>query len=319
MTARLPDDTGLATTTRLDPPDVDAVLALVRAAAAADGQRPLSEQAELRLRRGGEGGGQEVQEEPVRHVLLSGPDGALGYAQVESGEEGGPASAELVVHPTSRRRGAGTRLLRAVETLSPGGVRVWAHGDLAGARALAASAGYRRARELWRMRRDLAGDLPDVDLPEGVSLRAFRPGQDDEAWLTVNARAFANHPEQGSMTHRDLRDRMAEPWFDPQGFLVAEDAGTGRMLGFHWTKVHDGTAGSPPVGEVYVVGVDPAAQGRRLGPALTLAGLHHLRDRGLTAVILYVESDNHPAVRVYSGLGFERVDTDVMYAGPGGA
>jgi mycothiol synthase len=70
------------------------------------------------------------------------------------------------------------------------------------------------------------------------------------------------------------------------------------------------------VGEVYVVGISPQAQGRGLGKALTLTGLHHLRDRGMREVILYVEADNAPAIAVYSGLGFTHADedTDVQYA-----
>ena len=139
---------------------------------------------------------------------------------------------------------------------------------------------------------------------------AFRPGSDEHAWLAVNARAFADHPEQGRWTMDDLRARMAEPWFDPAGFLLAVDAADGRLLGFHWTKVH---RHDPPFGEVYVVGVDPDAQGGGLGTALTLAGLHHLHRSGLSRVILYVESDNLPAMAVYTHLGFTTIETDVQY------
>ena len=62
-------------------------------------------------------------------------------------------------------------------------------------------------------------------------------------------------------------------------------------------------------------GFDPAAQGQGLGKVLTLAGLHHLAKQGVTEVLLYVESDNHPAIAVYSGLGFGHADADthVMY------
>jgi len=87
-----------------------------------------------------------------------------------------------------------------------------------------------------------------------------------------------------------------------------------RMLGFHWTKQH-----SPRHGEVYVVAIDPEAQGRGLGRALTLAGLHHLAARGLDEVLLYVESDNAPAIAVYSRLGFTHApaDTHLMYGRSG--
>ena len=86
-------------------------------------------------------------------------------------------------------------------------------------------------------------------------------GVDDIAEvLRVNNAAFSWHPEQGGWNHSDVLDRAAEPWFDPEGLLLAVDELSGELLGFHWTKVHpDGT------GEVYVLGVDPAAQGRDWG------------------------------------------------------
>jgi mycothiol synthase len=195
---------------------------------------------------------------------------------------------------------------------------VWAHGALPAAAALAASAGLTAQRELWRMRRSLELPLPDLEMPDGVRIRPFVVGADEAELLRVNNAAFAWHPEQGGWTLDDVEAREAEPWFDPAGVLLAvDDAAPEHLLGFHWTKVHAAGTGEAdadaPVGEVYVLGVDPAARGRRLGPALTLAGLAHLRDRGLGAVVLYVEADNVAAVRVYRDLGFGRFSADVSY------
>ncbi len=155
-------------------------------------------------------------------------------------------------------------------------------------------------------------------MPDGVRIRSFAVGADEAELLRVNNAAFAWHPEQGGWTLDDVAEREAEPWFDPDGVLLAVDVTAPQhVLGFHWTKVHAAGTGeadaTAPVGEVYVLGVDPAAQGRRLGPALTLAGLAHLRDLGLGAVVLYVEADNAAAVRLYRDLGFERFSADVSY------
>lgn len=286
-------------------PDVDAVLSLVRAAAAADGVRPLSEDAELRLQHAVPGGSDLVVHDA----------GALaGYARYDDGV------AELVVHPELRRRGHGRALLQQLLDLAGDRpLSIWAHGDLPGSAELLAPHGFARARVLLQMRRGLAGvdPAPRPALPAGVQVLPFRPGRDEEAWLRVNARAFAWHPEQGRMTRADLELREAEPWFDPDGFLLAwrgdPDAG-GVLLGSHWTKVHPaGDAGPEPVGEIYVLGIDPDAQGLRLGSALTDLGLAHLRGRGLGSVLLYVEEDNAAAVRLYEGRGFGRSAVDVSW------
>jgi mycothiol synthase len=306
---------------RLDDREIGEVLGVVDAAAEADGVRPLNEQAMLQLRHGGEG---------ARSLLLYDGSTLVGYAHVEQADPDEGPSGELVVHPAHRRLGHGGRLLRSALELTGGRLRLWAHGDHDGAGALAASLGFERTRSLWQMRRPLSAELPSAEPPSGVRLRAFVPGQDEEAWLKVNSAAFAHHPEQGAWTMDDLLRREAEPWFDPAGFFLAvRDA---RLVGFHWTKVHGSpdslgspgsldSPGSPgslgslgSLGEVYVVGVDPSQQGTGLGRALTLAGLHHLRARGLAQVMLYVDEANAAAVRLYTGLGFSRWDVDVMYS-----
>jgi mycothiol synthase len=285
----------------------------LHAATTADGVRPVSEETELRLQHGGPPGG--------RDLLARAPDGRpLGYARLELQDGTTDAEAELVVDPAARRRGVGAALLSRLEELAGDRpLRFWAHGDLPGATALATARGYTRARVLLQLRRDLAGVDPDPHplLPDGVHVAAFRPGRDEQAWLRVNARAFAAHPEQGRWTPEDLRLREQEPWFDPAGFLLAwrgdPDAG-GRLVGSHWTKVHAaGDAGPEPVGEIYVLGIDPDAQGTGLGRALTDLGLAHLRGRGLAQVMLYVEEDNAPAVALYERTGFRRWSVDVAW------
>lgn len=153
------------------------------------------------------------------------------------------------------------------------------------------------AREVLQLR----CPLPAAD-PEPVVLRAFRPGLDDQAFLEVNNRAFAWHPDQSGWTPAELRAREGEPWFDADGFLLHEREG--RLAGFCWTKVHPGTDDDPALGEIYVIAVDPDFHGLGLGRALTLAGLRHLSDEGLRHGMLHVEADNVPARRLYEDLGF---------------
>jgi mycothiol synthase len=288
---------------------VNKVMSLVDAVYAADGVAPLSEDGLYTVEYGGKG---------VKHLSLTLPDGTVvGYAHLVPAEAGAPdddGSGELLVSPDYRRRGFGSALAaELVHSAAGRRVRVWAHGDLPAAAALAKSVGFVRVRSLWRLRMSLKDEpIPEPVFPAGVKVRTFKPGADDEAWLAVNHRAFAHHPEQGSWTGDDLRLREEEPWFDPAGFFLAER--DGQLAGFHWTKVHpDGGENGEPIGEVYVVGVDPGLQGGGLGRALTLVGLAYLRDRGLANVMLYVDEDNISAVRMYMSLGFTRWSADVMY------
>lgn len=257
----------------------------------------------------------------MTHLLVRGkPDTAavIGYAQLDQTQDA--ATGELVVHPDHRRRGIGAGLATALTSLPGGGAaQVWAHGRLPGADQLAGQVGFVPARVLWRMRRSLDDTLPAASLPTGISLRPFVIGSDEQAWTAVNNRAFANHPDQGSWPADRIVERESEPWFDPAGFLLAvrED---GSIAGFGWTKIHPGgpeaDAVGAAVGEVYVVGIDPSAQGAGLGAALTTACLHQLRSHGLDRAVLYVDEDNAGAMSLYERLGFSRAEVDVAFFAP---
>ncbi|MGW1818861.1 mycothiol synthase [Streptomyces sp. NPDC002125] len=284
----------------LTPEQADAVLALLGEAAEADGRQAVSEQGRLQLRGGHRAG--------VRHFLLT-VDGVLaGYAQLEDTDPVEAPAAELVVHPSHRGRGHGRALGAALLAATGKRLRVWAHGGKSAARHLAQVLGLSLFRELRQLRRPLTDlDIAEPVLPPGVTVRTFVPGQDDEAWLAVNSAAFAHHPEQGSLTQRDLDDRKAEPWFDPTGFFLAER--DGEIIGFHWTKTH----AEEELGEVYVVGISPDAQGGGLGKALTAIGLRHLAAQGLPTAMLYVDADNPAALSVYERMGFATHEVDLMY------
>lgn len=328
---------------RLGPAETSEVFDLLRAAADADGTEPVSEHVTLRLR--------YTPGAPAAHLLARSGGVIVGYAHLDPTDAAGPV-AELVVHPAYRGRGLGEALVTATIAVTdelapsapsatdatdagPGGpsrLRLWSHGDHTAAGALARSLGFRRSRVLWRMWRSLATPPPEPRFPPGVRPRAFRPGQDEPAWLALNRAAFADHPEQGRLTLADLRARMSEPWFSPEGFLLAERVGEGDLVGFHWTKTHpapsvpDRSGGDKPavlervrrarepIGEVYALGVSPRAHGTGVGKALTLAGLHHMRDHGLDQAMLYVDEANVAAVALYAKLGFTRWSTDVCFS-----
>ncbi|MFD7160388.1 mycothiol synthase [Kribbella sp. NPDC059898] len=290
----------------LPPATAAAVTELARTAAESDGVHPLSERTLLHL--DGEHPGD------VHVLAYSGEPGTIEVSGLQSARNltgyatlSPDGSAELVVGVPYRRQGFGTALLRMLLDHGGARTRVWAHGRLPGADELAQRLDLEVTRELYFLRRTRA-PLPAPVWPDGIAVRTFVPGQDNAAWLEVNAAAFADHPEQGSWTAADLAERLQQPWFDPEGFFLAVSA-TGELAGFHWTKVEDG------VGEVYVVGVSPSFQGQGLGKSLTLQGLHHLQnDRGLDEIVLYVDGTNTPARTLYTTLGFTTAALDIQYA-----
>jgi mycothiol synthase len=272
---------------------------LISAARSHDGVAPVGDQV---LR--------ELPHDRTRHLLAAFDDRLVGYLNLAPAGAEAPAMAELVVHPDARRRGIGSAMARLALAEGGGNTRIWAHGNLEPARAVAAKLGLTVARELLQMRRPLT-DLPPTPTPAGVRITTYSGPADDAELLRVNNAAFAWHPEQSGWTADDIAERRAEPWFDPDGLFLAFEGD--KLLGFHWTKVH-----SHHLGEVYIIGVDPAAQGRGLGVTLTLAGLHHLAQRlsgsSQPTVMLYVEADNPAAVATYRRLGFEIFSVDAAYA-----
>ena len=297
--------------------DIAAVTELLELATAIDGHHPLDEHQWLDLVHGG------------RHDFAGlvawepGHDHPVGYAQITreksvtrektaEGGEHGTWALEFVVDPHHRTADLGiaeTLVACALELVGQEGgghVHMWVPKPTDHHDRLAAALGLRRGRELRQLRRPLP-----VHEDWSLDVRPFVPGQDEEAWLEVNNRAFRWHPEQGGWDLDTLCAREEQPWFDPQGFLLHER--DGKLAGFCWTKVHED--GRLPLGEIYVLAVDPAFQGQGLGRSLALAGLDWLFRRGLRVGMLYVDADNEAGLRLYEKLGFTVDHVDRAYVG----
>ncbi len=286
---------------KLSREDVDAVRALVEGATSEQGDRPLSDEHWLALTR--------QSPNVAAAAIARDGDRVVAFAQAVRGNDA--HSLELVVADGADRAVVGRDVVRAAldalraDPAATGVVHFWVSAPTGEDDQLARTAGLAPARRLLQMRRPLPTGLP-VD----VETRAFRPGEDEDAWLTVNNRAFADHPEQGGWTRGTLAQRQAEPWFDPQGFRLHER--DGRLAAFCWTKLHHDH--DPVLGEIYVIGVDPDFQGLGLGRQLTLAGLESIADRGVETGMLYVDEANRGALAMYEHLGFRVHHVDVAYS-----
>jgi mycothiol synthase len=287
------------------------VLALIASATDVDGIPPVAEHVLLHLRHGGD--------KEDFHLLAEESGEILGYAHLDLTDQVEGPSAEIVVAPKHRGKGIGDQLVAKVKEFAGAKLRLWSHGDLPGAKNLAEKNGLTHSRTVIQMRRSLADPIPEID--SSIPIRSFLPGIDNENWLKANNAAFHGHPEQSNWSIRDLEVRTKEDWFNPKGFLIAEIEN--ELAGFCWTKVHGGHSHKhshdepehdhDPIGEIYIMGVNPKFQGRGIGRAVTITGLKHLRYEGIFSAMLYVDADNASALKLYASLGFKEWGRDVLY------
>ena len=295
----------------LKPDQQNKVLALIASATDVDGIPPVAEHVLLHLRHGGD--------KEDFHLLAEENGEVLGYAHLDLTDEVEGPSAELVVSPAHRSKGIGEKLIASVKSYAGEKLRLWSHGDLPGAKNLAEKNGLKHSRTVIQMRRSLTDPIPEID--SKIPIRSFLPEIDNESWLKLNNDAFQGHPEQSNWNGRDLAIRTKEDWFNPKGFLIAEIEGV--LAGFCWTKVHGGHTHKhsdgesehdhDPIGEIYIMGVNPKFQGRGIGKAVTIAGLKHLRYEGIFSAMLYVDANNTGAINLYTSLGFKEWGRDVLY------
>lgn len=296
----------------LDHEALELVDGLLGDAEAHDGFRPLSDHIRLKLiERSGPGFAAILaREEHEEHEENEEHEARLaGYAQLAGANQSTAIEVVLASWARDHALTLTPLLLRAafdeIATRGGGSVNWWVHqpGELAD--RIADDVGLTLGRRLLQMRRSLP-----IAETTAIEVRSFVVGRDEPEWLRVNNAAFHDHPEQGGWTTDTLRQREAEPWFDPGGFLLHER--DGELAAFCWTKVH---GGATPMGEIYVIAVDPRFHGLGLGKALTIAGLTHLADRGLRVGMLHVDAANTAAYAMYERLGFAVHHADNAYVG----
>ena len=288
----------------------EGVLALIKAAHDFDGTPPIAEHVLLHLRHGGD--------KSDSHLVIEENNQVIAYAHLDTTDQVAGPSVEAVVHPNHRGKGLGSSILKEAIKVCGDKTRIWSHGDLPAAKAIAASLNL---ESLWS---NLLMSKPLDEIQPVTSkylIRTFMPDIDNQAFLSLNNKVFANYPDQGGWSEDDLKVRLNESWFDEKGFFIAEDKG--ELIGFCWTKIHgahthshsgeDDDHGHEALGEIYVLAVNPDYKGQGVGRDLTITGLNYLKYQGLNNVMLYVGVENKPAFNLYKSLGFNEFGSDVMY------
>jgi mycothiol synthase len=288
----------------------ESVLSLIKAAHDFDGTPAIAEHVLLHLRHGGD--------KSDSHLVIEENKEVIAYAHLDTTDLVAGPSVEAVVHPQHRGKGLGALILKEAIKICGDRTRIWSHGDLPAAKAIAASLKLERLWSNLLMSKSL-GEIQPVT--SKYPIRTFIPGLDNQAFLDLNNKVFADYPDQGGWSEDDLKVRVNESWFDDKGFFIAEDKG--ELIGFCWTKIHgahthshtggDDDHGHEALGEIYVLAVNPDYKGQGVGRDLTITGLNYLKYQGLNNVMLYVGVENKPAFKLYKSLGFNEFGSDVMY------
>ncbi len=288
----------------------ESVLSLIKAAHDFDGTPAIAEHVLLHLRHGGD--------KSDSHIVIEENKEVIAYAHLDTTDLVAGPSVEAVVHPQHRGKGLGSLLLKEAIKICGDKTRIWSHGDLPAAKAIAASLKLERLWSNLLMSKSL-GEIQPVT--SKYPIRTFIPSLDNQAFLALNNNVFANYPDQGGWSEDDLKVRINESWFDDKGFFIAEDKG--ELIGFCWTKIHgahthshhgsDDDHGHEALGEIYVLAVNPNYKGQGIGRDLTITGLNYLKYQGLNNVMLYVGVENKSAFNLYKSLGFNEFGSDVVY------
>lgn len=309
----------VSVTKSLTDSQVNEILDIVINSSEIDGARPFSEHVEIHLRSGGD--------RPVIHLLAEDSiKNIVGYGHLDTTDLVAGPSGELVVHPDFRRKGIATQIISEMKNIvDDQQLRLWSHGDTVSARNFSKKLEFESVRNVIQMRRSLFSPIEAFNFPPNYNLRQFDPVYDLEIFLAINKESFADLPDQSSWTKKDLELRLAENWFSATGFVLLENDQK-DVVGFCWTKVHgqdhkhekdDGHKhldhGHEPIGELYVLGVLPSQQGKGFGKSLMLWGLSHLRRNGLDSAMLYVDSNNLKAIKLYEEVGFNFWGLDRLY------
>jgi len=285
-------------------------LALIKAAHDFDGTPAIAEHVLLHLRHGGD--------KSDSYLVIKENKEVIAYAHLDTTDLVAGPSVEAVVHPSHRGKGLGSLILKESIKLCGDKIRIWSHGDLPAAKAIAASLKLKRLWSNLLMSKPL-GEIQPATYK--YPIRTFIPGFDNQAFLDLNNKVFADYPDQGGWSEVNLKVRVNESWFDDKGFFVAENEG--QLIGFCWSKIHgahthshtggDDDHGHEALGEIYVLAVNPDYKKQGLGRDLTITGLNYLKYQGLNNVMLYVGVENKPAFKLYKSLGFNEFGSDVMY------
>ncbi len=242
----------------------------------------------------------------------------VGYTDVEAELSIERVVLECWVHPRYRGRKVATRLLScAMERAGALGAKV-CHVNVVEENAVACRVlerlGFRPVRRFLELRLDIAGNVQDIGRGARLAIeydgeqvsspwRHLQHGEEDRLTRLQN-RAFAGTWGYNPNTVEEMTFRINSCICSPDDILLICNGG--KAVGYCWTMMNcEGGVPSATKGRILMLGVDPDHRGRGIARELALAGLEHLRDKGVGIAQVTVDSENRAAYALYLSLGFE--------------
>jgi mycothiol synthase len=256
---------------------------------------------------------------PERDMFVAEVAGkVVGYMDVRPELGIGRVVLDCLVHPRQRRKGVATALFphasRRARELGAGVIHVNVAEDNAAAKGPLSRLGFRFVRRFVELRLELS----EVHLPEGEELalpcRRLQRGEEDKLAEMQN-RVFADTWGYNPNTVEEIVYRLNAMNCSPEDVLLVCEGD--KAVGYCWTatSVEEEAAGAPNKGRIYMLGVEPEyrAKGKGIGKRALLAGLAHLKSKGIEVVELTVDSENEAACALYESVGFRVSSTSAWY------
>jgi mycothiol synthase len=252
----------------------------------------------------------------------------VGFGQVwqrKNEKEGAfDGAAYLRVHPGVRERGLEdeiiawlserTREMAAESGLRPR-LRIGTRDNLDYYRKVYERNGLSPVRYFFLMHRDLADPIPQPAFPEGFTLIHSRGAEDAERWVDMFNLSFIDHWGFTPMKIESQQHWVSNPKYDPERDLVAvAPDGTWAAFCFCWIDPDDNERNNRLEGWIDVLGTRRGYRKIGLGRAMLLAGLHRLKQDGMTTAKLGVDAENPTgALKLYESAGFFVKYTSIAY------
>jgi len=240
----------------------------------------------------------------------------VGYMDVSPELTIGRVVLDCWVHPEHRRRGLTTKLLSyAIHRAKELGAKV-AHVKImennVAAKSMLSKLGFECVRRFLELRLDIPKVCWQDVCQAALEYCHLQCGEEDKLTQIQN-RSFAGTWGYNLGTVETIAYRINLSNCSPEDVVLAYEGD--KIIGYCWTETnYDGeVANGERKGRIFMLGTDPDFRGRGVGKRVLLAGLAHLKNKGVRVAELTVDNENKAACALYWSVGFEVQTSNFWY------